>query len=128
MIKIALSFLAGTTFSTLAIVLAGGRASAMLGLGVLLAVALGSGILRVIGVRRLARFLDAFADGLASAQPSPTRQAGSVRQSTRAPRMADRSGYVKPSSKKRDQILEDTIDEYLPDDMFAPPPVAGRVQ
>jgi hypothetical protein len=42
--------------------------------------------------------------------------------------MADRSGYVKPSSKKRDQILEDTIDEYLPDDMFAPPPVAGRVQ
>ena len=65
MIKNALMFLAGTVVSTVIVVLAGGRPAAFVGLGLLLALSIAAGVLWLTGVRRLARFLNAFADGLA---------------------------------------------------------------
>jgi hypothetical protein len=132
MIKLSLSFLAGTSFATAAIVMAGGRASMMLGLGFLLACSLGVGVLYWVGVRRLARFLNAFADGLASTTNTAAREGERVRHGTSEGRRAavapiDRSGYRKPSAKQQEQILRDTVSEYLTDDIFAPTP-AGTVQ
>lgn len=119
MIKTSIAFLAGTVFATAVIVLAGGRASAMVALGFLCAVAIAAGVLWLTGLRRLARFLNAFTDGMETAEAPPLK-AARVTQ-------IDRSGYVKPSAKKRDQILNDTIAEYLGDDeLFGAP--GKRVQ
>jgi hypothetical protein len=110
MIKTSLAFLAGTVFATAIVILGAGRPAAMIGLGFLLTAAIASGVLWLTGLRRLARFLNAFADGLNVAQ-----EAQEPKQRTR-PTPIDRSGYVKPSAKKRDMILTDTISEYLGDD------------
>lgn len=127
--KLALCFLAGTVFATGIVICGGGRPSAMLALGFLLTVSIAGGVLWLTGVRRLARFLNAFADGLALSGEPATRQAGSVRHS-RVARVADQSGYRKPSTKQRDRILEDTMEEYLSDDIFTAPKSsdARRVQ
>jgi uncharacterized membrane protein YdfJ with MMPL/SSD domain len=129
MIKTSIAFLAGTVFSTGIVICGGGRPAAMLALGFMLTVSIAAGVLWLTGVRRLARFLNAFADGLALSGEPASRQAGSVRHS-RVPRVADQSGYRKPSTKQRDQILDDTLDEYLPDGIFAHQKTtdAGRVQ
>jgi hypothetical protein len=60
--KYAIGFLFGSVFSAFAVVLAGGRSAVMLWLGFAMAVALVSGILYLMGIRRTARFLSAFAD------------------------------------------------------------------
>jgi len=112
MVKLSIAFLAGTSFATLTIVLAGGRASTMLGLGFLLALSLAAGILWLTGVRRLARFLNAFADGLASSDQKVARQAVTARQSGSGLHVADRSGYVKPSRKAQLQNMADAVEEY----------------
>lgn len=129
MIKNSIAFLAGTVFATGIVICGGGRPAAMLALGFLLTVSIAGGALWLTGVRRLARFLNAFADGLALSGEPATRQAGSGRHS-RVPRVADQSGYRKPSSKQRDRILEDTMEEYLSDGIFAAPKSsdARRVQ
>jgi len=127
MIKNSLAFLAGSVLITGIVISAGGRPAAFVGLGFFLAVSLGAGVLWLTGVRRLARFLDAFI--LASSDDRASLQGGRVRHAAIAPRV-DRSGYRKPSTKQRNQILEDTMEEYLPDDIFAPAKTAGagRVQ
>ena len=112
MIKLSLAFLAGTSFATVTIVMAGGRASAMLGLGVLLTISLMAGVLYWVGIRRLARFLNAFADGLASAESKSARQGTSARQSGAGLHVADKSGYVKPSRKAQLQNMADAVEEY----------------
>ena len=112
MIKYSLTFLVGTMFSTLVMISAGGRAAQFIGLGFLLTVALTAGVLWLTGVRRLARFLNAFADGLASSESKPARQASSARQSGAGLHVADKSGYVKPSRKAQLQNMADAVEEY----------------
>lgn len=113
MIKNSLSFLAGTVFSTGIVICGGGRPAAMLALGFLLTVSVGAGVLWLTGVRRLARFLNAFADGvLASSDQNSARQASSARQPRTGLHVADKSGYVKPSRKAQLQNMADAVEEY----------------
>ena len=127
--KLALAFLAGALFSATAVVLAGGRPAGMLWLGAALALTTFGALVYLTGLRRVARFLNAFMDGLEgvqSVQPVRTKQA-----TARAARVIDRSnpmGYVKPSKKQQDQILQDTAAEYLGDDADIFGTAAGRVQ
>lgn len=136
--KLSLAFLAGSIFSALAVVLAGGRPANMLWLGAALAVASIAAVVYLAGLRRVARFLNAFMDGVEGVQPKVTKSPRAVVDPALAnylnnPRAArpviDRSnpmGYVKPSKKQEEQILRDTAAEYLGDDeLFG---TAGRVQ
>lgn len=127
--KLALSFLAGSIFSALAVVLAGGRPANMLWLGAALAVASIAALVYLAGLRRVAHFLNAFMDAMEGVRQvehaKPAKQ-----MAPRASRVIDRSnpmGYVKPSKKQEEQILRDTAAEYLGDDadIFG---TAGRVQ
>ena len=126
--KLALAFLAGSLFSAAAVVLAGGRPANMLWLGAALALTAVAATVYLAGLRRVARFLNAFMDGIEGVQPKAAKMA-----TPRAARpVMDRSnpmGYVKPSKKQQEQILRDTASEYLGDDVdiFAAP-AAGRVQ
>jgi len=113
MVKLSIAFLAGTLFATGCMVAAGGRAPLMIGLGAFVALGVVGGIMWLAGLRRVVRFLNAFADGLASSGAGSSREAGSVRQSApRISRVPDRSGYVKPSRRQQLQVLSDTVDEY----------------
>jgi hypothetical protein len=125
MIKLSLAFLAGTVFATGIVICGGGRPAAMLALGFLLTVSIAAGVLWLTGVRRLARFLNAFMDGLEGVQqPVSMNAARNVRETSRPA-----NGYRKPSTKQRDQILADTMEEYLTDDIFSPEKTdARRVQ
>jgi hypothetical protein len=137
--KLALSFLAGSIFSALAVVLAGGRPANMLWLGAALAVASIAAVVYLAGLRRVARFLNAFMDAMEGVQPKVAKTPraafdpalASHLNSQRGSRpVIDRSnpmGYVKPSKKQQEQILQDTASEYLGDDvdLFG---TAGRVQ
>jgi hypothetical protein len=125
--KLALSFLGGSLFSAAAVVLAGGRPAGMLWLGAALALATFGALVYLTGLRRVARFLNAFMDGL-----DGTTKPSAKHATPRAARpVIDRSnpmGYVKPSKKQQDQILQDTAAEYLGDDADIFGTAAGRVQ
>jgi hypothetical protein len=125
--KLSLAFLAGSLFSATAVVLAGGRPAGMLWLGAALALTTFGALVYLTGLRRVARFLNAFMDGIEGVQPARTKSA-----TPRAARpVIDRSnpmGYVKPSKKQQDQILQDTASEYLGDDADLFGAAAGRVQ
>jgi hypothetical protein len=124
--KLALFFLGGSLFSAAAVVLAGGRPAGMLWLGAVLALTTFGALVYLTGLRRVARFLNAFMDGIEGAQPVRTK---SATQRVARP-VIDRSnpmGYVKPSPKQRDQILKDTAAEYLGDD-FDEAMIAPRVR
>ncbi len=116
--KYALCSLAGSMFSAGAVVLAGGRPAVTLWLGFTLAMLTIGALLWLAGLRRVARFLDGFMDGLerAGAACKPALARASLEA-------VKPIGYVKPSSKQRDRILADTISEYLDDDTFSPPQV-----
>ena len=76
--KLSLAFLAGSLFSAAAVVLAGGRPAGMLWLGAALALTTFGALVYLTGLRRVARFLNAFMDGLEgvqSVQPVRTKQA-----------------------------------------------------
>ena len=124
--KLSLSFLGGSLFSATAVVLAGGRPAGMLWLGAALALTTFGALVYLTGLRRVARFLNAFMDEIENVQPVRTKQA-----TPRAARpVIDRSnpmGYVKPSKKQQEQILRDTAAEYIGEDvdLFG---TAGRVQ
>jgi hypothetical protein len=124
--KLSLSFLGGSLFSAAAVVLAGGRPAGMLWLGAALALTTAASLVYLTGLRRVARFLNAFMDGIEGVQPVRTKSA-----IQRAARVIDRSnpmGYVKPSKKQQDQILQDTAAEYLGDDADIFGTAAGRIQ
>jgi hypothetical protein len=125
--KYATCFLAGAIFSATAGVLAGGRFANFLLLGAGLALTSLGAVVYLIGLRRVARFLNAFMDALEGAGQPDTRPAKQT--APRASRIIDRSnpmGYVKPSKKQEEQILRDTAAEYLEDDeLFG---TARRVQ
>jgi hypothetical protein len=122
MIKLSLAFLAGTVFATGIVICGGGRPAAMLALGFLLTVSIAAGVLWLTGVRRLARFLNAFMDGLEGVQqPVAMNAARNIRETLRPA-----NGYRKPSTKQRDQILADTMEEYLTDDVFSPEKTEAR--
>lgn len=104
--KYAIGFLGGAVFSAASVVLAGGRSAIMLWLGFALATGALAGILYLMGIRRTARFLSAFADAWGSKDAESKKTVPAPRQ------MPDRSGYVKPSKKRQLEILNDTIDEY----------------
>jgi hypothetical protein len=129
--KLALSFLGGAIFSAATVVLAGGRPANMLFLGAALALASLAALVYLAGLRRVARFLNAFVDAV---EVKPARgnagKRGETRGNTGTRPVIDRSnpmGYVKPSKKQQEQILQDTAAEYLGDDadLFG---TAGRVQ
>jgi hypothetical protein len=98
--KHALCFLAGTVLTTIAVVLNGGHVLGFAILGFLIACSLLTAVLYFAGLRRTARFLNALVDALEG-----TKAAGPAR-------VADRSGYVKPSRKNQIQMVADTIEEY----------------
>jgi hypothetical protein len=98
--KYAISFLGGTSFATLAVVLGGGRSSAMIGLGVILTLAVTSGVLWLIGVPRLIELLSRFeGDAPVARKRSPK----SNEQST---------GYKRPSAKREAESAMEAVEEY----------------
>ena len=99
--KHALCFLAGTVFATGTIVLNGGRPLGMIALGFLLACSLLTAVAYLVGIERLVRVLNALADSTPANRPMAARR-----------RVADPSGYVKPSRKRQIQDVADTIEEY----------------
>lgn len=115
MVKTSLGFLAGVLVMAAVVYVAGARFAAPMFVAGVCAVLVPSIALlaSVDRMRAFARFLTAFADALG------TRQQRTV--VARVPVTMDRSGYRKPSPKQQSQILEDTIDEYLPDDVFTAP-------
>jgi hypothetical protein len=135
--KLAIGFLGGSVFSALAVILAGGRSAVMLWLGFTLALAAVAGILWLAGIRRTARFLGAFADAW-GAKDSPVERTQAVSSAIRGEAniksmrnrspVTNLSGYVKPSRKQQDRILEDTISEYLDDDIFSPPSTSEKAR
>lgn len=114
MIKTSLGFLAGVLVMAAVVYVAGARFAAPMFVAGVCAVLVPSIALlaSVDRMRAFARFLTAFADALGSKQRPVV---------ARVPVSMDRSGYRKPSTKQQSQILSDTIDEYLPDDMFTAP-------
>jgi hypothetical protein len=126
--KLALSFLGGSLFSCAAVVLAGGRPAGMLWLGAALALTTFGALVCLTGLRRVARFLNAFMDALEGAE-KPARTAKQSRVVSGKDK--NQYGWVKPSTKQRDAVLNDTISEYLGDDfdeVMSAPKTAGRVQ
>lgn len=117
MIKYALCLLAGSLFSCGAVVLAGGRSANMLILGALLALASVGAVVYLAGLRRVARFLNAFMDGIEGVQKQPRVVSG---------KDANPWGYVKPSAKKRDRDFANDL-EWMKEEM-AETKTAGRVQ
>jgi hypothetical protein len=97
--KYALCLLAGSLFSCGAVVLAGGRSANMLILGAALALASVGAVVYLAGLRRVARFLNAFMDGIEGVQKQP-----------RSGRNANPWGYVKPSAKKRDRDFANDLE------------------
>lgn len=116
MTKVLISFLAGVLAMAVVVYVTGARLSTPMFFAGALAVLVPqiAFLCSVDRMRSAARFLNAFADawGKKAEQPRPIRH-----------RVADLSGYRKPSTKQRDQIMDDTISEYLgdTDDVFAPP-------
>jgi hypothetical protein len=134
--RYAIGFLGGSVFSALAVILAGGRSAVMLWLGFTLALAAVAGILWLAGIRRTSRFLASFANAWdAKDSAVENSQAVSFSKPTEAKAKRQRNnpdqwGYVKPSSKQRDRVLNDTIEEYLSDDILSAPKTSDvrRVQ
>ena len=127
--KNAIFFFAGSVLTSSAVVLAGGRSAVTLWLGFALALALVAILVYFAGIRRVARFLSAFADAwgtIGAVEKSLSDRVKMRGEANRRLQFVDRSGYRKPSTKQRDQILEDTIDEYLDGDTFTAP-VRSRV-
>jgi len=112
MIKTSLGFLTGVLAMAAVVYVAGARFAAPMFVAGICAVLVPSIALlaSVDRMRAFARFLTAFADALGSRGPRLVKSVA-----------ADRSGYRKPSTKQQSQILEDTIDEYLTDDVFTAP-------
>ena len=110
MVKTSLGFLAGVLVMAAVVYVAGARFAAPMFVAGVCAVLVPSIALlaSVDRMRAFARFLTAFADALGSRGP-------------RLVKSADRSGYRKPSTKQRSQILDDTISEYLDEETFAAP-------
>ena len=82
-------------------------------------------------IRRAAELLDAFAQALDSRGRRQAPQGRAIAPAASRPGVveftAERVGYRKPSTAKRDQILQDTISEYLgDDDLFGAPAKAAR--
>ena len=113
MIKTSLGFLAGVLAMAAVVYAAGARFAAPMFVAGICAVLVPAIALlaSVDRIRAFARFLNAFADALGSKRPVIAR----------VPVSMDRSGYRKPSTKQRSQILDDTISEYLDDDTFTAP-------
>ena len=111
--KQALTFFAGSIVSAIAVVLSGGHPAILFWLGTTVtATALGA-ILWLLGVRRAARLLNAFADAWGSAQePFARTKQSSALQVVEKSANQKASGYVKPSKKQQLQILADTVEEY----------------
>lgn len=111
--KQALTFLSGSVVSAIAVVLSGGHPAILFWLGATVtATALGA-ILWLLGIRRTARLLNAFADAWSSAQEpfARTKQSPSLQVVEKSANQKS-SGYVKPSKKQQLQILADTVEEY----------------
>ena len=115
--KLALSFLGGAIFSAAAVILAGGRPANMLWLGAALALTTFGAVVYLAGLRRVARFLNAFMDAAEGVQPK-AKQSRTERPAVapalekylnpRARPVIDRSnpmGYVKPSKKQQEQAI-----------------------
>jgi hypothetical protein len=110
--KYALGLLSGSIFSAGCVIWAGGRPTAWLSLGFLLALGVSGGILWLTGPRRLARFLTAFADAWEGNRKAVTgREPSLVRRSAQSVESKP-SGYVRPSKKQELQIMNDSIEEY----------------
>ena len=110
--KYAFSFLGGSAVSAIAVVLSGGHPAILFWLGATVtATALGTS-LWLLGIRRAARLLHAFADAWGSAQEpfARTKQSPSLQVVEKSAN--SKSGYVKPSKKQQLQILADTVEEY----------------
>jgi alkylated DNA nucleotide flippase Atl1 len=120
--KYAITFLGGSVFSAGAVVLAGGRPAVMLWLGATLAVTTLGAILWLAGIRRVARFLNAFMDALEG-----SRQV--ARPRVISGKNANPWGWVKPSTKQQERNTRETAAEYLdidPDELLDTP-AARRV-
>lgn len=121
--KLSLAFMTGVLAMAAVVYVTGARLAAPMFFAGAVAVA-GPSIALLSSVKRLrsfARFLTAFADSWeGKAESKPMRV------------VADRSAYVKPSPRQREQITRDTAAEYLNDDslddIFAPPPVASNAR
>ena len=98
--KLALSFLFGTLFATGAVILNAGHPLGFVALGFLAACSLLMGVLYLAGLDRVLRVLNALNDSAPVEWPAARR------------RVADPSGYVKPSRKRQMQDVADTIEEY----------------
>lgn len=105
--KLSLAFLAGAILNTTVIFFSPGKPALLVFLGAALSLASVGALLWLAGVRRAARFLNAFMDALEGTEP--------VRTKSRVVSGKDKNpwGWVKPSAKQQRQNVEDTIEEYL---------------
>ena len=116
--KLALAFLAGSLFSALAVVLAGGRPANMLFLGAALALASLAALVYLAGLRRVARLLNAFMDVM----DGPQRKHPKLR--IVSGKNKNPYGWVKPSAKQRDRDFANDL-EFMKEEMSD---TTGRVQ
>ena len=110
--KYAFSFLGGSVVSAIAVVLSGGHPAILFWLGATVTATAVGGILWLLGIRRTARLLNAFADAWGSAELpfARTKQSPSLQVVEKSAN--SKSGYIKPSKKQQFQILADTVEEY----------------
>jgi hypothetical protein len=113
--KLALSFLGGAIFSAATVILAGGRPAHMLWLGAALALTTLGATVYLAGLRRVARFLNAFMDAMEGAVEKSRSERAGMRSEAKTSKVVSGKnknpwGYVKPSAKQRDRDFANDLE------------------